>query len=162
MDTTTMPQKAGLEDLPAHSGSYVLILYLPEAAFMPVGRLGERGFAAGFYLYVGSARGSGGLRSRLQRHLRQNKTAHWHIDHLRRRAEAVEAWFVESSEPLECRWGAILRAQPGLVIPVPGFGSSDCRCPAHLFYSAEPPGSAVRQSLEGVSGRPLSVTCWVH
>jgi hypothetical protein len=28
---------------------------------------------------------------------------------------------------------------PGMTIPVPRFGSSDCRCPAHLVYFGERP-----------------------
>ncbi|HYA22015.1 MAG TPA: DUF123 domain-containing protein [Thermoproteota archaeon] len=39
-------------------------------------------FHPGLYLYVGSARGPGGLRARVARHLRRDKVRKWHIDYL--------------------------------------------------------------------------------
>ena len=36
--------------------------------------------APGCYVYAGSARGPGGIRARVRRHLRPDKTPHWHID----------------------------------------------------------------------------------
>ncbi len=50
---------------------------------MKVGKLGEFFFPQGVYLYSGSARGLGGLSSRLQRHLLGSSKKHWHIDYLR-------------------------------------------------------------------------------
>ncbi|MBA7469869.1 hypothetical protein ES707_05144 [subsurface metagenome] len=39
----------------------------------------------------------------------------------------------------ECLWCQVGRGMPQGRIPVPGFGSSDCRCPAHLVYFPTPP-----------------------
>ena len=57
-------------------GSYVLVLHISRVA-----QLGAHGSKAGFYCYADSARGPGGLRARLSRHLRQHKKPHWHIDY---------------------------------------------------------------------------------
>ena len=118
-------------------GSYLLLLALTTPARLTVGRLGIFDFPAGRYAYAGSARGSGGLRARVARHLRAEKRLHWHIDYLAARAPIVEVWYTESSARLECRWAARLSALPGANIPVDGFGSSDCRCPSHLIQLAD-------------------------
>ncbi|NLT72959.1 MAG: GIY-YIG nuclease family protein [Chloroflexi bacterium] len=123
--------------LPAAPGSYVLILTLASTQTLPVGRLGNVPFQDGHYLYVGSA--LGGLRRRVGRHLRGARRLHWHIDYLLLHAVLLEIWYLESPTPLECLWAHALAAQPGLVHWGRRFGSSDCRCPTHLFRSVERP-----------------------
>jgi Uri superfamily endonuclease len=123
--------------LPAAPGSYLLLLDLAAPTRLTVGRLGTFDFPAGRYAYAGSARGSGGLRARVARHLRTEKRLHWHVDYLAARAPVVKAWYVESIERLECVWAARLRALPGVGLPVEGFGSSDCGCRAHLLLLPE-------------------------
>jgi Uri superfamily endonuclease len=124
-----------LEVLPSSRGSYVLQLHLAQPRSVVVGRLGVVRFPAGEYFYVGSAFGQGGLRSRLSRHFRQDaKRYHWHIDHLRAVASVCGCLFEVSDQPLECRWSQALASLPSAVIPVPRFGSTDCRsgCRSHL------------------------------
>ncbi len=118
-------------------GTYVLALRLDEAQTLTVGRLGAVAFPAGSYLYAGSAHGPGGLRARLARHRRrlgEGKRTHWHVDILREHAVWGGAWGIASGQRLECDWTAALRALPGARVVVPGFGASDCRCPAHLVH----------------------------
>lgn len=113
----------------------MLALRLAEPRDVEVGRLGEVVFPAGWYLYVGSALGPGGLQARLGRHkcrLAAGKRAHWHIDFLREHAAWVGAWARASDLRLECIWAAVLRRLPGAEVVIPGFGASDCGCPAHL------------------------------
>lgn len=141
--------------IPAHPGSYVLILHLARDRVIPVGRLGPIAFRAGYYLYVGSARGPGGLRSRLDRHLRQEKTVHWHIDYLRQWARPVEVWFQCGPEPRECLWFAHLR-EGDLSLPSIGFGASDCACPTHLLYTARRPDWTTLQALGQPGDPPLN------
>jgi Uri superfamily endonuclease len=120
---------------PSTRGTYVLALHLPALETISVGSLGEIRFPAGWYLYVGSALGSGGLRARLARHrwrLAAGKRAHWHVDHLREHALWGGAWARASDERLECTWAAELRRLAGAEVVAPQFGASDCRCPAHL------------------------------
>ncbi|MBN1485194.1 MAG: GIY-YIG nuclease family protein [Chloroflexia bacterium] len=136
--------------LPAQPGTYVLVLHLPRPHTIAVGRLGEITFAEGYYLYVGSARGPGGLRARLRRHLRREKRLHWHVDYLRRWARPVEIYFAVGDGPGECHWRGLLQ-ESGLSLPVPGFGASDCRCPSHLLYSPDRPAD-LRPALRAGGG----------
>jgi Uri superfamily endonuclease len=118
-------------------GTYVLALWLEASRDLSVGRLGAFKFPAGWYLYVGSALGPGGLRARLVRHWRRvgsGKRTHWHVDYLRERAVWGGAWVRSSGERLECTWAAALRRLPGARVVAPDFGASDCRCPAHLVH----------------------------
>lgn len=119
-----------VEALPSGPGAYLLVLHL-DVELPPDARRGQAALAPGRYLYLGSARGPGGLRARIRRHLRADKRPHWHVDRLTAaaRVAAVLAW----PEGGECRWCAAIRAR-GAEVPLPGFGSSDCRrCPAHLL-----------------------------
>ena len=82
-------------------GIYCLLLRLPKGRRIHVaGR--ERDFAAGYYLYVGSA--MNGLEARIRRHLSAEKKQHWHIDSLTRHA-AIRRVFRYStrSRSMECR-----------------------------------------------------------
>jgi sugar fermentation stimulation protein A len=112
------------------SGSYLLLLNLPRTVTIPVGSLGGIAFAAGCYLYVGSAKVA--LAKRLARHLRRQTARHWHIDDLKGHADQLTAIPIRASEPLE----HALAAAVGAIADgaVPGFGSSDCDCPSHLFF----------------------------
>lgn len=136
--------------VPDRPGTYVLILHLPRSAEnVRIGRLGWFRFPSGWYAYVGSAQGPGGLAARLARHLRQPKPLHWHIDYLRAQAQPVEAWYVAETQKRECAWARALSGFPGASVPMPRFGASDCRCPAHLIRFAAPPDAA---TLAGILG----------
>jgi Uri superfamily endonuclease len=131
-------------------GTYLLVLQLEQALHdLAVGRFGRFAFAAGYYLYVGSALGSGGLAARLRHHLRRDKPRlHWHIDYLRPHARVVETWAVASPTRLECDWCGSLRVAPELTLPIRHFGSRDRGCPGHLFYAPRRPSlSLLTQSL---------------
>lgn len=147
-------------------GSYILILRLEQPrADLPIGRLGRFNFAPGYYLYVGSAFGSGGLTARLAYHQRRHKTRpHWHIDYLRAEARLCEAWSVAGAGRLECHWCRALAAQPGVSMPVAGFGSRDTGCPAHLFYLPSPPRFSLLSEviLNSVLDNPARTLCEIH
>ena len=64
-------------------GTYVLILQSLRTGKAQIGRWREIALYPGFYLYVGSAFGPGGVRARVSRHYRKTKQHHWHIDYLR-------------------------------------------------------------------------------
>jgi len=142
-----------IQAIPREPGSYLLWLNLPLSRGLTVGKLGSFTFPAGDYVYMGSARGPGGLRARLGRHLRGSGQPHWHIDHLRTAAQvrgfgyqtntahASAPYFggiPHSSGDKECDWSQRLVAQPEASLPAPGFGASDCRsgCAAHLVHFA--------------------------
>jgi Uri superfamily endonuclease/ADP-ribose pyrophosphatase YjhB (NUDIX family) len=120
-----------IPDLP---GAYALILNLSREEEIVVGRLGRFEFPAGWYVYLGSARGPGGLAARLARHRRSAKSLHWHVDYLRAQARPVGAWYVVGDERKECSWAEALSSLEGASLPAEGFGASDCHCPAHLVH----------------------------
>lgn len=132
----------------AATGTYVLLLALSRPVRLTVGRLGTFDFEPGHYAYAGSACGPGGLQARLAHHLRPTRNPHWHIDYLRNFFVLREIWFRRSAKDEEHLWFDRLRAMRGARIPVSGFGSSDCRCQAHLVYFRNRPSqTAFRRRL---------------
>lgn len=120
--------------LPGEPRAYALTFRLDGTVTLPIATLDNPVFAAGDYLYAGSAFGPGGSRVRVSRHLRADKKPHWHIDHLSARAACIDV----KTYPVrrECALVADMLAA-GADLPVPGFGSADCRdCAAHLVRLA--------------------------
>lgn len=113
-------------------GTYSLIVHVPYELALSVGELGKVVFKSGYYAYVGSA--LGGLEKRVARHLRGEKKIYWHIDHLLIHARAVDVIIAHSEERKECEVAKELaKGLPS----IRGFGSSDCQCESHLFYSPD-------------------------
>jgi sugar fermentation stimulation protein A len=110
-------------------GSYLVIFRLPRKRLVRVGELGDVHFRRGYYIYVGSAKR--GLSARMERHRRRRKKLFWHIDFLRAVSEFLVALPVRSEDDLECDLAGAVAGMAGW--SVPGFGSSDCHCPTHLF-----------------------------
>ncbi len=116
------------------TGTYVLLLHLPIDEKITIGKLGTFEFPAGWYTYVGSAFGSGGLVARLKHHLKPVEKPHWHIDYFRRTAHLQEIWLSPGSERREAVWVDLMLAIPGASIVAEGFGSSDTDRESHLIY----------------------------
>ncbi|MCB9456902.1 MAG: GIY-YIG nuclease family protein [Anaerolineaceae bacterium] len=138
--------------LPTGKGTYILILRLDESAQLTIGKLGTFAFPAGWYAYVGSAFGPGGLRGRLKHHLAPVINPHWHIDYLRQTASTREVWYLVSATVYEHEWAAALASYSRAAIPVPRFGASDCRCETHLIHFSELPDFA---EFQGDTGQPI-------
>jgi Uri superfamily endonuclease len=138
-------------------GTYVVLFRCPSPACVQVGRRGQLVLHRGYYLYVGSAFGPGGVGARVSRHCRHDKKLRWHIDYLRDALQPLGAWYSHDARRLEHRWAACLTGMPGAT-PVAGFGCSDCRCESHLFHFAKQPEFAPFQALvrETVVGLRLS------
>jgi Uri superfamily endonuclease len=113
-------------------GSYVLLIEVPEKQIITVGRLEAVHFPGGYYAYVGSA--MGGFKSRLNRHTKGGKKPHWHIDYLLQSASIASIILCPTEDRLECTIAQALSRQ---FDSIPGFGSSDCKCPSHLFFATE-------------------------
>ncbi|MGO8837631.1 MAG: GIY-YIG nuclease family protein [Limisphaerales bacterium] len=79
--------------LPEDKGTYVLITSVSQMKRLEVGSLGVFDIVPGYYLYVGSAFGPGGLRARIGHHLESTAAPHWHIDYLLQVATPVELWY---------------------------------------------------------------------
>jgi Uri superfamily endonuclease len=141
--------------LPSLPGTYALILHVDKPQSILVGRLGELVAPSGWVVYVGSAFGPGGLHARVGRHLgrpvgvrsevtgvsslAKAKRLHWHIDYLLQAVGIHTVWYTSDPIPYEHTWANVLGRTPGVSILMPGFGSSDCQCPSHLFYFASAP-----------------------
>ena len=110
-------------------GSYLLIIKLDKDSIIRIGKLGEIKFNKGLYVYVGSA--LNGLEQRIQRHLRDNKKIHWHIDYLLNYAKITDVFYKENNTREEC---FIAKKFDKKFTSIPGFGCSDCKCKSHLFY----------------------------
>ncbi len=120
------------EDLTPAPGAYLLVLALTRPLALPQPTLNFARLGPGVYLYAGSALGPGGIRARILRHARGGKRRHWHIDHLTEAGTLGAALALPGMA--ECEVVGSLLALAGVTVPVPGFGSSDCRaCPAHLL-----------------------------
>ena len=132
----------------AGPGTYALVLSSDIERSIVIGRLGELDVCPGFYVYVGSARGPGGLQARVARHCRASKRRHWHIDHLSAVASVEEVWYSENASGVEHQWAAAIAGMPGASVALAGFGSSDCHCRSHLFrFASRPRVQAFRRSL---------------
>lgn len=140
--------RASTQLLPSAPGTYILILQSAGVHQVTVGALGTLQLKRGFYAYVGSARGPGGLRARLAYHCGEIRSPHWHIDYLRRHTTLREIWFSRGASQREHRWAEALSADSKTGIPLAGFGASDCACRSHLFrFAGRPRVAAFRQSL---------------
>lgn len=129
-------------------GTYALVLRADTAQTIEVGALGTLPVAPGAYVYVGRAFGPGGVRARVQRHVRGDGARHWHVDYLRAVTSLEAVWYTHDPERRECTWAEILRARSGATVPVDGFGASDCACSAHLVRMGSAPSvSAFRTRL---------------
>ncbi|MCD6356321.1 MAG: GIY-YIG nuclease family protein, partial [Anaerolineaceae bacterium] len=97
-------------------------------------RFGEVHLIPGYYLYCGSAHGSGGLKSRINRHLSPQKTRFWHIDYLTGSLMPFEIWYQINPKKNECAFLHFLHNELKGKLPIIGFGSSDCKmkCGSHL------------------------------
>ncbi len=117
--------------VPAEPGAYLLLIELSAPLVLDIASLGPATLPAGRYAYGGSAYGPGGLRARIGRHLRRDKALRWHIDRLTAAGRVIGVRAVPGGQ--ECALVGGLLELPGTSVPLPGFGSSDCRaCPAHL------------------------------
>ncbi len=111
-------------------GAYGLLIEIARNLTIPTGRLGSREYTRGWYVYVGSA--LRGISGRLHHHLRRRERARWHIDYLLANSELAAVVIAETRERVECALAGFLAERFEIT---PRFGSSDCRCPGHLFRS---------------------------
>lgn len=107
-------------------------MYLPVSGEIAFGKRSAF-FRRGYYLYTGSAFGSGGLEKRLQRHLSKEKKLYWHIDYFLERAKVKETVIFELEKEFEHRLARGLTEIDGIEPAVERFGSGDCDCETHLF-----------------------------
>ena len=120
-------------------GTYALIFSAYRKSQLKIGKLGTLQLKPGFYVYIGSAFGPGGLKSRIAHHRKKSVRPHWHIDYLGYFLHLPEIWYTYDPIHREHQWAQTLLRTRGASVPLAGFGSSDCRCKAHLFFQNSRP-----------------------
>ncbi|MBW2029695.1 MAG: GIY-YIG nuclease family protein [Deltaproteobacteria bacterium] len=125
--------------IPAKPGSYAIVFLSKGRGLVRIGRLGTLELQKGYYVYLGSAFGPGGLRARVTRHLSGPRIKHWHIDYLSGIVTPCEVWYTPDTIRREHHWAGVMARCQGVSIPLRGFGSSDCHCEAHLCRFDRPP-----------------------
>jgi Uri superfamily endonuclease len=138
-------------------GIYCLVFKTPGCTIC-VGALGPLLFQAGWYVYVGSALGSGGLH-RLGRHISltrlHDKRPTWHVDYLLLSPEfsLVYAVCAVSADRYECLLSRELNG-----CRIPRFGCSDCSCTSHLFYREDDPTEEIFTAFSSLRLSPVIKT----
>ncbi len=119
-------------------GVYTLLLQLKKKTTCEL-RKKIHAFQAGYYIYVGSARG--GLPGRINRHLNGPHSGHWHIDALLKNAKIIDIQTrIENDD--ECGLAQTVAKWPN-AIPLNGLGASDCKCATHLFNFKKRPAQSI-------------------
>lgn len=119
-------------------GAYILYLDVKRPLTLYVGSLKTIFLPQGRYAYIGSARA--GVEGRIRRHKRlaEKKAGprHWHIDYLLAHPQVQLASEAAITGGSECDISHQIASRKGTAIPVPKFGSTDCRkkCRAHLYH----------------------------
>ena len=132
-------------------GTYTLVFSASVEKPVSIGKLGTLFLKPGFYVYIGSAFGPGGLKARIGHHLKNSGRPHWHIDYLAPTLRLHEIWFTHDSIRREHQWAEVHAGTRSAAIPLPGFGSSDCDCRSHLyFYQSPPSGKHFRRKIRAI------------
>jgi Uri superfamily endonuclease len=121
-------------------GTYALMFKCSAPFQAVVGKLGPVFLSSGYWIYVGSAFGPGGLRSRLSHHLKPSHRPHWHLDYIKSAFHPVEIWATTEKIKREHDWAAIISTFNGASQPIEGFGATDCACRSHLIHLPRRPG----------------------
>ena len=131
-------------------GTYAVVLTPNQCRPVKIGKLGLLQVREGYYIYVGSALGPGGLKARIAHHKKISDRPRWHIDYLRTVTHLIELWYSFDSIRREHLWADIIANANGVTAPFPGFGSSDCTCKSHLYFlNSKPAVNSFRRRIRG-------------
>ncbi|MCE4619237.1 MAG: GIY-YIG nuclease family protein [Desulfurococcales archaeon] len=136
-------------------GVYILILGVESDQSLDIGSLGRHRVEKGYYAYIGSAKGPGGIRARLCRHIHRCGRRHWHIDYFRDIAKPIAFTYCCQENASESWLYHILarRLQPY----IRGFGSSDNPgVYSHLFKC----GDSIEGCIEEVEACIGEIECF--
>jgi len=119
------------------AGTYALFLDMEREVQMQVGALGPCTFPRGVHVYAGSA--MRGLQTRLARHVRREKTIHWHVDRLTTVSGCQVLGAVVFTSPVhqECEIVGYLTSSEDAEVRPSCFGASDHACRGHLVWLGE-------------------------
>ena len=125
-----------LKIIKENSGVYLLEIFASEPFTIDLECFKDKTLNPGYYYYSGSAQKN--LEQRVERHQNENKTIHWHIDHLTTiPSNRIKTVFLFNGalKNLECELISELLQNFKLRVGLKGFGNSDCkRCITHLLY----------------------------
>ena len=137
-------------------GVYTLIIRCSRPSRITVGRRLTLLLRRGWYLYSGSALGSGStsLEWRISRHLTQEKKRFWHIDRILASdsTRVASVIFAKTTSKIECKLNAAILKDSGIRVLVRGVGSTDCRCESHFLITRDSLGT-LRQSVRSCYSR---------
>jgi len=122
-----------LSSIELNRGSYLVVFKLIQEEQIHVGGFGNLFFPSGYYIYTGSALNN--LSKRIERHKKNNSKKKWHVDYLHPPMKFVREYHFSSMD-VECELAEILSS---IFSSIKQFGSSDCKCRSHLFYSKSDP-----------------------
>jgi len=116
-------------------GSYLLIIRNDTDKTIKIGKIGNRFFKEGFYVYVGS--GMNNLEKRIKRHLKKDKIKHWHIDYITTLMKVTKIYGFRGKKRIESK----IAYRLSLICDdyIKGFGSSDTKDKSHLFFFKDNP-----------------------
>lgn len=124
-------------------GSYFLVIWLGEDSRIKTKKKTFE-LKRGYYVYVGSAMNS--IEKRVERHFRQEKKSHWHIDFLLKDSELLSAYLIPCEKRLEEKLSNEL-SKFGKAVK--GFGASDLKIGSNLYYfGRKEPNEALRDILK--------------
>ena len=111
--------------------TYILLMVLNKNTDVTVGSLGKVHFKKGAHFYIGSAKRA--YKARIRRHLANKKNIFWHIDYFLscKYNRIKEIWL--SEKITECQAAEYFYNEGYDFIDK--FGSSDCNCRSHLFFT---------------------------
>ncbi|MGD9309175.1 MAG: GIY-YIG nuclease family protein [Desulfosarcina sp.] len=121
------------------SGTYALLFHCHRSFQAEVGKLGQIEVGSGYWIYVGSAFGPGGLLSRVARHLKPTIRPHWHVDYIKARLRPLEIWATSDTVKREHVWARVLSEWRDASQPIAAFGATDCTCRSHLIHRQQRP-----------------------
>jgi histidyl-tRNA synthetase len=125
------------DEAPSLPGFYAMAIELNDEVAVRLSGRSPIALPAGRYLYCGSAKGPGGLKARLSRHMRRGKSVRWHVDQLTEQGLVVGSWIspggdecelVQMCSHLQCQLlvSAAVIARPAAVICYSGPTESHC------------------------------------
>jgi Uri superfamily endonuclease len=130
-------------NIPELKGTYILVISVVDDLNVKIGCLGRYELKKGIYVYVGSARGPGGLKARIYRHLKLNKKVRWHIDYLtvNPKVKIKAVFYLKSKALLEAAIAKKLFNNDLFEGVIKGFGCTDKRNSYTHLYKLKSIGS---------------------
>ena len=119
------------DEAPSLPGVYAMAIEFADAVAVTLSGQPPITLPAGRYLYCGSAKGPGGLKARLSRHMRRGKSVRWHVDQLTEQGldDRRFGYFPEVTSARWCECVRICQCQ------LPGSAAVIARPAAVICYS---------------------------